>query len=531
MLAGTVDRVLGAQTAAPSTASPASPTPSPPALRFDIREYRVLGNTVLSNRAIEGVLYPRLGPDKTFADVDAARAALEAAYHAAGYATVFVDVPPQQVADGIVRLRVTEGRLRQRTISGAHYFSEPQILAQLPATAPGTVPQLSVLQAELAALNAQTADRSVVPVLKAGPTPGTMDLALNVTDHLPLHGSLELDNEYSPDTHPLRLTGALSYSNLFADLDSISLLYTATPQQWSQVGVLNLGYSSRPFDDGLRLSASFTNSSSSVATVGTLGVLGRGQVYSGRLSDPIVQQPGNTQSLTLGLDYKDFRNSINLADIGIQVQPVAYINASIAYAGSWQRSDHAGQVAQFGNLDMAVNFGPRGLLANNPTQFDLLRYQARSNYVYLRSDASFTSRLPLNLQLTLRAAGQIASGPLVEYEQLSISGSDGVRGYLEAEVLGDTGVKGTVQLQLPPLTHRGATLLDGFLFFDGGRSTEIDALPGEPEHTALRSGGAGLILLPGRRLTGSLTWADPLVAGPRTRADDSRVLFDFKGSF
>ncbi len=180
---------------------------------------------------------------------------------------------------------------------------------------------------------------------------------------------------------------------------------------------------------------------------------------------------------------------------------------------------------------MAANFGPRGLLANNPTQYDTIRFQARSNYFYLRSDASFTSRLPLNLQLTLRAGGQITSGPLVEYEQFSISGSDGVRGYLEAEVLGDKAVKGTVQLQLPPLTHRGSVLAEGFFFFDAGSSTEIDALPGEPAHTTLRSGGAGLILLPGRRLTGSLTWADPLVAGPRTRADDSRVLFDFKGTF
>jgi hemolysin activation/secretion protein len=523
-----VDGALAAQTAAPASSSPAAPAQTP---HFDIREYRVLGNTVLSNRAIEGVLYPRLGPDKTFTDVDAARAALEAAYHAAGYATVFVDVPPQQVEEGVVRLHVTEGRLRQRTISGARYFSEPEILSQLPATTPGTVPQLPVLQAELTALNTQTADRTVVPVLKAGPTPGTMDLALNVTDHLPLHGSLEVDNEYSPDTHPLRLTGALSYSNLFADLDAISLLYTATPQQWSQVGVLNLGYSSRPFDEGMRLSGSFTNSSSSVATVGTLGVLGRGQVYSGRFSAPILQLPGNNQSITLGLDYKDFLNSINLADIGVQVQPVAYFNASVAYAGGWQRTDHAGQVAQFWTLDLAANFGPRGVLSSSATQFDTIRFQARSNYSYLRSDASLTSRLPLNLQLTLRAAGQIASGPLVAYEQFSISGFDGVRGYLEAEVLGDSAVKGTVQLQLPPLTHRGSVLAAGFVFFDAGSSTEIDALPGEPAHTALRSGGVGLILAPGRRLTGSLTWADPLVAGPRTRAYDSRVLFDFKGSF
>ena len=90
-----------------------------PVQRFDVHEYRVLGNTVMSNRDIEGVLYPLLGDGKTIGDVDTARGALEKAYHDAGYATVFVDIPPQEINEGIVRLRVTEGKTRVRTISGA----------------------------------------------------------------------------------------------------------------------------------------------------------------------------------------------------------------------------------------------------------------------------------------------------------------------------------------------------------------------------------------------------------------------------
>jgi len=102
--------VCGGAAAAP----PAAPAAGAGAqARFSVQEYRVLGNTVLPNRAIETVLYPRLGEAKTLEDVQAARSALEQAYHEAGYATVFVDVPPQEVTDGVVRLRVTEGRLRE----------------------------------------------------------------------------------------------------------------------------------------------------------------------------------------------------------------------------------------------------------------------------------------------------------------------------------------------------------------------------------------------------------------------------------
>jgi hemolysin activation/secretion protein len=509
--------------ASQTTRSSASP-------HFDILEYRVLGNTVLTNRQIEGVLYPRLGTGKSFADVESARAALEAAYHALGYATVFVDIPPQQVSDGVVRLHITEGKLNARYISGAHYYSEQQLLSQLPATQPGTVLNVPELQRELNAVNVQTADRSVVPVLRAGPAPGTTDLALQVNDHLPLHGSLEVDNQYSPDTEPLRLTGALSYNNLFSDLDSIAAQYTLTPQKPSQVGVANIGYSFHPFLDGIRPSLSFTNSSSDVATIGTLGVLGRGQVIGGRLTLPVTQAMGDLQYVTLGIDYKHFRNTIALESVGVQIEPISYVNLSAAYSGVWRQFSPAGVLNQSIILDIAANMGPRGF-ANSAVDFADNRYLGRGNYAYLHTDVSYMRRLPEGVLLTLRAAGQEALDPLVVYEQQSFAGADGVRGYLEAEELGDTGIKGTVQLASPPLVRHNSAWLDGYVYVDAAHSHEIDALPGEPGNINLSSLGAGMDILPGHQLTGSLTWAETLARGARTGAHLSRLLFDLKSAF
>jgi hemolysin activation/secretion protein len=523
-------------------AEPPSPAGSDAsaAQRFDVHEYRVLGNTVLTGRQIEAVLYPRLGDSKTIADVEAARAALEAAYHALGFGTVFVDVVPGDVSDGVVRLKVTEGRVRQRTISGAHYFSEGKILEALPATQPGAVPQLAELQKELNTLNVQTADRSIVPILKAGPEPGTMDLALKVDDHLPLHGSLEVDNENTPDTRPLRATASLDYANLFQDLDSISLMYTTAPQQTSEVRVGNLTYGFHPLGEGIRPSLSFTDSQSNVATVATLGVLGNGQIAGGRVSIPLEALPGNLQTLTVGVDYKHFRSTIYLAPTStssttVLVEPVSYVNASLAYSGAWQWGSDSGTPHQLASFALTANVGPRGL-ANDTTSFDNSRVgangvPARGNYAYLRADGAFTTLLPGSLSLMLKASGQTALEPLLVYEQMPITGFDGVRGYLESEVLGDTGIKGSVQLIYPPLKHGTFLLGDVFLFFDAGHSHYNDPLSGEPGHTLLRSFGAGLDLLPGHSVTGSLTWAEPLVTGPNTSAHASRLLFDIKGSF
>jgi hypothetical protein len=38
---------------------------------------------------------------------------------------------------------------------------------------------------------------------------------LNVDDTLPLHGGVELNNRYSPNTTPLRLTASAQYNDLW----------------------------------------------------------------------------------------------------------------------------------------------------------------------------------------------------------------------------------------------------------------------------------------------------------------------------
>ena len=60
---------------------------------FNVMEYRIEGNKMLSATRIEEAVYPYLGENKTIADVEAARGALEKAYRDAGYLTVLVDIP------------------------------------------------------------------------------------------------------------------------------------------------------------------------------------------------------------------------------------------------------------------------------------------------------------------------------------------------------------------------------------------------------------------------------------------------------
>jgi hemolysin activation/secretion protein len=525
---GVAVTTVAADGAGPSPAAvPADAATSTATPRFAVMEYRVLGNTLLAPRDIESVLYPLLGENKQLSDVEAARAALEKLYHDRGFGTVFVDIPPQEVHEGIVRLRVTEATIHERKIDGARYFSERAITAALPASEVGTVPNLPELQQQLAAVNSQTPDRSVVPVLKAGPVPGTMDLELKVSDKLPLHGSLELNDYYTADTRPLRAIGALSYGNLFQDFDQVSLQYQDSPQAPGEVAVVNAGYTSRPFLNGETLAGYFIDSNSNVSEVGAgaNGILGKGTIAGLRWSFLSLQLAGSSQGLTLGYDYKAFRNTITEGGgTSPLVTPIKYSELSVAYAGVWR----------WPTLDAALNatptFGLRGL-PNSAADFENDRYQARPDFFYLRWDGSLTLHPPAGYRVLFRVAGQNTNAPLISNESYSTGGIDGVRGYLEAEELGDSALKGTVQIQSPIVSRQATQLFDVFGFFDAGETHDYDVLAGQPDHVFLDSFGLGLNLLPTRPVNAVLIWADPLKDGSYTLAHQSRVLFSVRGAF
>ena len=88
-----------------------APTDEQPPADFDLLELRVKGNTLIDSKQVGRAVYPFLGPKKTIDTVESARAALEKLYQSLGYQTVAVDIPEQDVKNGIVYLQVVEGKV------------------------------------------------------------------------------------------------------------------------------------------------------------------------------------------------------------------------------------------------------------------------------------------------------------------------------------------------------------------------------------------------------------------------------------
>lgn len=511
--------------APPASAPPAS-TPQAPSRRFDITEYRVEGNTVLSGPEIETVVYPFLGPGKTLDDIEHARAALEKAYADRGYPTVTAELPEQHASGGLIVLKVTERKVGRLRVTGSRYYALDAIKSGAPSLAEGRVPNINDVQRDIVGLN-QWPDRTVTPALRAGRAPDTVDVDLQVNDHLPLHASLELNNRQSIDTKPLRLSGSLGYNNLWQRGDSATFFFQVAPERPSDATVFSGSYLFRIPGSRLSLLASYLHSDSNVTSVGSTNVIGKGDIAGFRLLIPLTSDARFTQTISAGLDYKHFGNGLTLLGASTNT-PVTYYPLTVDYQGNWTFTDGS-QTA----LDAAFGLGLRGL-GSNAAQFDANRAYAQPNFSYLRATLAHTQTLPYGMQAYARVQGQAAGEPLIANEQLSVGGLDSVRGYLESEALGDYGGFVQTELRSPNYGSRVDDRINDLrvhVFYDAAEAAIHRPLPQQKQSYSLNSVGVGARVRLLDYLNASVEDAITLSNGPNTHGGSNSVLFRLYGDY
>ena len=483
---------------------------------FDILEYAIEGNSVLPALAIEQAVYPHLGEKKTIQDVDKAKEALEKAYHAAGYLTVFVDIPEQDIKGNVVRLSVTEGQVERLKVSGSRYFSLGHIKSKTPELAEGSVPYFPQAQKQLAAVS-RTADRRVTPVLRPGNSPGKVQVELKVEDQVPLHGSVELNNRQSANTTATRLVGSLRYDNLWQREHSISMLYQTAPQKTDESQVFSLNYVI-PRENGDYVAFYGVKSNSDTAAVGDVSVIGQGRIFGLRYIRPLRSRTGFFHTLTAGWDYKQFDDTVTLLGADSFKTPILYRPMLLGYEATWQGESRNTE------LGATFNFAARGL-GNREAQFAQKRSNARPNYGYMRLNLKHEEKFS-GYTLAARATAQLAGAPLISNEQFSAGGADTVRGYLESEILGDAGYIGSLELRTPPLSREPLSLWNktyALAFIEGAQLKVLEPLPQQTARFDISSSGLGLRMKIAKGFNVNFDVALPFKKTTYTRAHDPRL--------
>lgn len=299
-----------------------------------VQEYRVEGSKVLPAIQIEEAVYPYLGPGRSEADVEEARAALERTYHENGFQTVAVEVPPQDARSGVIIMKVVEAPVGRLRVRGSRFYDIDEIKRRVPSLAEGNVPNFDNVAREIVEIN-QLSDRRVTPTLKAGFDPGTVDVDLEVKDTFPMHGNIELNNRYIANTTPLRLNGGLSYDNLWQLGHTIGFSFQIAPERLDDAEVYSLYYIARiPGVSWLSLMVNATRQNSNISTLGGSAVAGNGEIVGARLMAALPSRfDGFYHSLNFGLDYKHLEQDLQFGSEFVG-SPVTYWPLTLGYTAA-----------------------------------------------------------------------------------------------------------------------------------------------------------------------------------------------------
>ena len=477
---------------------------------FPIYEYEVKGNSLLTALQIEKVMSPFAGEKKTIQDVELARATLEKAYHEAGYLSVLVTIPEQNVDSAVVTLQVVEANVDKLTIRGAEYTAPSVIRSKLAELTGDKAPNFNVMQQQLAELN-RSNDLKVTPILKQGAAPGTIDVQLDVEDQSALHGNVEVNNRHAANTSSSRLITGIRYDNLYQAGHSIGFTMQKSPELLSDLSVYSLNYAMPLSSAGSSLSM-YAVRSRSLALRGDL--ITDGDTLGFRISSPLKGSDSYSHNTSLGLDYKNQRAFIATENKGAP----QYVPLVASYSGTY-----LGQ-GQTTVIDATLTNGLRGMFTNKEVNFNDRGRGASANFSTIKLGLTRTDIL-MKWALVSKLDIRGASGILLSPEQMTLGGADTVRGYLEGERVGDHGYRGSLEIQTPSaILGQGLSewRLKGLGFYEVGAVFTAQRLTTPSSKDQLSSSGLGLRLSAARGFNVDADLAKTLKAGAVTPVGEKR---------
>jgi hemolysin activation/secretion protein len=147
---------------------------------------------------LEALTQALVGQEVSFEDINDLVDSINAIYERRGLITARAIVPPQRIDNGVLRIRLVEGRLGRLELQGRTYTSEA-FLRDVVALDPGDVIDVPALRARMRAVNRLT-NVQLGAQLRGGQGFGETDLVVGVGEPVRITGQVFADNNGSEST-------------------------------------------------------------------------------------------------------------------------------------------------------------------------------------------------------------------------------------------------------------------------------------------------------------------------------------------
>ncbi|WP_206952554.1 ShlB/FhaC/HecB family hemolysin secretion/activation protein [Trinickia acidisoli] len=459
-----------------------------------------------------------IGQPLTFARLAEIRRTVIERFRAAGQPLVDVYVPEQDVNDGVVRIAVAEFHVGQVTARGNRYFSQAQLVREMPLHHGGPIEESDV-STGLALLNANPY-RSVDVVYAPGQGTDATDVVLQTQDRLPLRVSAGYDNGGVAQLGRDRFFAGFDYGNLFGLDQQIAYQYTASNDVFGgnpsiegrpdrpRFEAHSFNYSAPlPWFDRIELFGVYAQSTPRLDN--SFNQSGISSQFSFRYDRHLPFVDGWQQQVQVGYDFKRSNNDLEFG--GVQV-----FNAN-THVHQFLLTYDATKADALGQTHANVAFvGSPGHLDgdNDDTSFQETRNGATARYTYLQLLAERSQSIAAGFSISARGHFQWTPNTLLPSEEMGLGGDDTLRGYEVYSVQGDRGWNVQTELRTSAFAFFGNSgpAFQPFAFADAGHVWNKIDQPGEVQAGMLASVGVGVRFQWSRFVNARLTFGQPLRA-------------------
>ncbi len=499
--------------------------PQAPLLKFTLKEIKITGVTIFKAQDFKPLYQSYLNQEVSQADLEKVIQGIKDKYKEKGYFTVIAYLPEQDVKEGVVEIRVVEGKMGSLKIEGNKYFSN-SLIEKYFHTKKNEVLNLNKIQRDILRLN-QTSDLEVKTIISPGKEPETANVTLKVKDSFPWHVGFSEDNQGSRLTGKYRSSLYLRSSNATGNLDSffVSTLYSGRSLGES------LSYNIPVSSYGTKFGIDVTYFKDKLGQeLKAFDINGVSQIYDPHLLWELYLDEIFQAYFRTGLEIRSITKKIDENLTASDQLRIPYFSFDL------NRNDNYGST----HLSPQFSFGTGDFLgASNRNHPTASRQGTGGFYFKYEQNASRTQRMPFESYAQLRSDIAVATHTLPSSEQIQIGGFNSVRGYPEGDYLADFG--GYLQCdwyfpmylipkdyKLPRSQMPLRNQIEPVFFFDLGGGKLKKVITGEKHDKFLAGVGGGFRVRLNNKFFLRLEWAEHIGDRPTSGSGPSTFYLTFQ---
>jgi hemolysin activation/secretion protein len=401
-----------------------------------IQKIEFVGNTIFSDEELKKVIKP-LTNELSINRLLGVTSEITDYYVQRGYISSGAFLPEQEF-DGTLKIKVVEAVLTKIEIEGLSKINDTYITSRLPL---GKVLNQNDLLKALAKLSKEPSIKKINSEL-IRLTPSKNNLIVKIKENTPLKTQFTVSNAFSPSIGTWGGSAGASY-HLLGYGDFLILTYTATGQQG--LSRYSANYSIPVNTQNGTLSFSYSNADSQIVEepiASALDIQSDLRAYKLNFKQPVDVGLNSHLSFEAGIEQITTQSSVDDVSFAFTTGiPDGEINVS------------AIRLAQeYSTMGVNNSFSARSQFNLGVDLFDATVTDAGIDSLFWSWQGQVRLATKLDDVALISSLNlQLSKDQLLPIEQLSLGGEDSVRGYRENLSIGDNGVIGTIEAQIPVL--------------------------------------------------------------------------------